>query len=325
MLTFLSVLSLSSRSGGSGHTCCGQCCQEPGGHMKINLPIFKDEDKKDTITYQSWCWDIMVYHQAGCQDCTLLPFIMHYLQGYPGELVRSLGTDITLDGILAILDKHYNNVKALDTLNQEFFQLWMGKRRRWCQNGGYICWGISKFSQLCTQNAFCWITLPNWSMTTSTMGCLNGWKRWWHTSRQPLMRRCIQITFGQCGKLRRKRQWKHPIAQTAEPVQASLGWWASSLYRKLKGTQPSHRLPAVRGSRPGGGEHQAVMRRKVLRSEDPNGIKGVTEEFIVHLARGVKDAQAGRRNAWYHCEQPREPLTRDCPLLVKASRSGLNI
>ena len=24
-----------------------------GGHMKINLPIFKDEDKKDTITYQS--------------------------------------------------------------------------------------------------------------------------------------------------------------------------------------------------------------------------------------------------------------------------------
>ena len=34
--------------------------------MKINLPIFEDEDKKDAITYKSWHWDIMVCHQAGC-------------------------------------------------------------------------------------------------------------------------------------------------------------------------------------------------------------------------------------------------------------------
>ena len=33
--------------------------------------------------------------------------------------------DITLDDVLTILDKHYNNMKALDTLNQELFQLWM--------------------------------------------------------------------------------------------------------------------------------------------------------------------------------------------------------
>ena len=35
--------------------------------------------------------------------------------------------DVTLDGILTILDEHYNNVKALDALNQELFQLQMGK------------------------------------------------------------------------------------------------------------------------------------------------------------------------------------------------------
>ena len=29
--------------------------------MKINLPIFKDEDAKDAVTYQSWRWDLMVY------------------------------------------------------------------------------------------------------------------------------------------------------------------------------------------------------------------------------------------------------------------------
>ena len=106
----------------------GQCHREPGGHTKINLPIFKDEDKKDAITYQSWCWDLMVYSCAGCQGCTHFPYVIHSLQGYPGALVRSLGTDVTLDGILAILHAHYNNVKALDALNQELFQLQMGEK-----------------------------------------------------------------------------------------------------------------------------------------------------------------------------------------------------
>ena len=93
--------------------------------MKINLPSFKDEDTKDAVTYQSWRWDLMVYHHAGCRDHTLLPYAICSLQGYPRELVWSLGTDITLDDVLTILDEHYNNVKALDTLNQELFQLWM--------------------------------------------------------------------------------------------------------------------------------------------------------------------------------------------------------
>ena len=91
--------------------------------MKINLPIFKDEDTKDAITYQSFRWDLTVYHHVGCRDHTLLPYTIWSLQGYPGELVQSLGMDITLDDVLTILDKHYNNVKDLDVLNQELFQL----------------------------------------------------------------------------------------------------------------------------------------------------------------------------------------------------------
>ena len=93
--------------------------------MRINLPIFKDEDTKDAVTYQSCRWDLMVYHYVGCRDHTLLSYTIQSLQGYPGELVQSSGTDITLDDVLTILDEHYNNVKALDTLNQELFQLWM--------------------------------------------------------------------------------------------------------------------------------------------------------------------------------------------------------
>ena len=36
--------------------------------------------------------------------------------------------DITLDDMLTILDEHYNNVKALDTLNQEPCQLRMAEK-----------------------------------------------------------------------------------------------------------------------------------------------------------------------------------------------------
>ena len=41
--------------------------------MKINLPIIKDEDAKDEVTYQSWRWDLTVYRHAGCRHHTLLP------------------------------------------------------------------------------------------------------------------------------------------------------------------------------------------------------------------------------------------------------------
>ena len=41
------------------------------------------------------------------------------------ELVQSSGMDITLDNVLIILDEYYNNVKVLDALNQELFQLQM--------------------------------------------------------------------------------------------------------------------------------------------------------------------------------------------------------
>ena len=52
-------------------------------------------------------------------------------------------------------------------------------------------------------------------------------------------------------------------------------------------------------------------------SDDPSGIEGVTEEFMVHLARAVKDAQADEK-CCCHCSSP-ELLISNCPL-VKTSR-----
>ena len=96
--------------------------------MKINLPVFKGEDAKDALNYQSWRCDLTVYRCAGCRDCTLLPYAIRSLQGYPGKLVQSSGMYITLDDVLTIMDEHYNNMKALNALNQELFQLQMADK-----------------------------------------------------------------------------------------------------------------------------------------------------------------------------------------------------
>ena len=77
-----------------------------------------------------------MYRHAGCRDHTLLPYAIRSLQGYPVELVQSSGTDITLDKVLTILDEHYNNVKALDALNQELFQMRMADKET------VLDWGV---------------------------------------------------------------------------------------------------------------------------------------------------------------------------------------
>ena len=123
-----SMLSMSDRSEGSWHSQCGRQHREDRAHMKINLPVFKDKDAKDAVTYQSWGWNLTVYWHAGCRAHTFLPYAIWSLYVYPSGLVLSSGMDITLDDVLTILDKHYNNVKALDALHPELFQLWMADK-----------------------------------------------------------------------------------------------------------------------------------------------------------------------------------------------------
>ena len=50
-----------------------------------------------------------------------------------------------------------------------------------------------------------------------------------------------------------------------------------------------------------------------LESEDPGGIEGVMEEFMVQLARSVKDAQADEK-CCYHCSSL-EHFICNCPLM----------
>ena len=77
--------SISDRLEGSQHSQCGRQHREAGAHVKINLPVFKDKDAKDAVTYQSWRWDLTVYQCVGCRDHTLLLYAIQSLWGYPGE------------------------------------------------------------------------------------------------------------------------------------------------------------------------------------------------------------------------------------------------
>ena len=52
-------------------------------------------------------------------------------------------------------------------------------------------------------------------------------------------------------------------------------------------------------------------------SDNPGRIEGVAEEFMVHLARAVKDAQTDEKYC-YHCSSP-EHFIHNCPL-VKTAR-----
>ena len=84
--------------------------------------------------------------------------------------------------------------------------------------------------------------------------------------------------------------------------------------RKLKGNQPLLKKPAVHLAHL---EEEDAGAGKDPESDDPSGIKGVTKEFMVCLAREVKDTQADEKHC-YQCSSP-EHFILNCPL-VKTSR-----
>ena len=84
--------------------------------------------------------------------------------------------------------------------------------------------------------------------------------------------------------------------------------------RKLKGNQPLLKKPAVHLANL---EEEDTSNNEDQENDDPDRIKGITEEFMVHLARAVKDAQADEK-CCYHCSSP-EHFIHNCPL-VKTSR-----
>ena len=69
-------------------------------------------------------------------------------------------------------------------------------------------------------------------------------------------------------------------------------------------------------------EEEDTGRNKDEGSDDPDGIDGVTEEFMVHFARAVKDAQMEEKYC-YHCCSP-EHFICNC-LLMKTLRENMQL
>ena len=84
--------------------------------------------------------------------------------------------------------------------------------------------------------------------------------------------------------------------------------------RKLKGNQPLSKKPTICLAQL---EEEDADDGEDLESDDPGGIEGVMEEFMVQLARAVKDAQADEK-CCYHCSSP-EHFICNC-LLMKTTR-----
>ena len=305
------MFSMSDRSEGSWHSQCGRWHWEHGAHMKINLPVFKDEDANDAVTYQSWRWDLTVYQCVGCRDCTLLPYAIWSLQGYPGELVWSSSMDITLDDVLTILDKYYNNVKALDALIQELFQLRMADKE------SVLDWGVPSFETSPGSSCFLpWPLSPDW-VAELKRDCFYGG-----------LPKCLKVMVAYLKAGPQVRTYSDYLraaweADKEDSMELPRGLrtqttdnapkpWATRCFplQKLKGNQPTPKTPAMH------------LEGEDTEGDDPSGIEGFTEEFMVYLVRAVKDAQMEEKHC-YHCSSL-EHFICNC-MLIKTSRENTQL
>ena len=71
--------------------------------------------------------------------------------------------------------------------------------------------------------------------------------------------------------------------------------------RKPKGNQPFSKKAAVQLAQL---EEEDTDNGEDPESDDPDGIEGVMEKFMIWLARVVKDAQTDKKHC-YHCSSPK--------------------
>ena len=87
---------------------------------------------------------------------------------------------------------------------------------------------------------------------------------------------------------------------------------------KLKGTWPV-KIPAVWVAHL---KQHCTSKEESAESDDPDGIEGMMEEFIVYLDRAVKEAQQDEKCCYHYSSS--EYFISECPL-VKASRTATHL
>ena len=178
-----------------------------------------------------------------------------------------------------ILDEHYNNVKVLDALNQELFQLWMADKET------VLDWGIHLSRHLQILAA----SFPD-SFPPDHVEEL---KRDHFYGGLPKQLKAMVAYLKTGPQVRMYSDYLRATREAEKEDSIELSWGSrfqtanglskpktTSFFppRKLKGNQPPSRKPAVHLAQL---EEEDADDGKDPESDDPNGLKGVMEEFMV--------------------------------------------
>ena len=228
--------------------------------------------------------------------------------------------DITLDDVLTILDEHYNNVKALDALNQELFQLQMADKETVSD------WGICLSRHLQVLAASFPDCFPPNHVTKLKQDHFYNWLPKHLKAMVAYLKASPQEkTYSDYIWAAREAEKEDSMELSQSPQNQTMNNTAKSrttsffLLWKLKGNQPAPKMAVVHLAHL---EEGSARRDKEVESEDPDSINGVTEEFMVCLARAVKDTQVEEKHC-YHCSSM-EHFICDCPS-VRASRENMQL
>ena len=146
--------------------------------------------------------------------------------------------------------------------------------------------------------------------------CSKDLKQWWPILKPAHMKRLILITYGQWEKGKRKNPWSYPEIHTTDNTTKPKTTSFFPLW-KLEGNQPVSKRATMHLAHL---EEESTKREEEDKTEDPDGIDRVMEEFMVHLAWAVKDVE---EKHCYHCSSPKH-LICDCPL-VRASKENMQL
>ena len=205
--------------------------------------------------------------------------------------------DVTLDDVLTILGEHYNNVKALDALNQELFQLRMADKET------VLHWGVCLLRHLQVLAASFPDCFPPDPVAEFKRDCFYGGFPKQLKVMVAYLKASPQVrTYSDnlraAWEVEKEDSIELPRGLRTQTTNNPPKPRATSFFplRKLKGNQPILKTPAVHLAH----LEEVARSNKDEESNDPCGIEGVTKEFMVHLARSVKDAQMEEK-CCYHC------------------------
>ena len=172
------------------------------------------------------------------------PLCHPFVTRLPRELVRSSQMDITLDVDLTILDEDYNNVKALDALNQKLFQAAYGLKRDGIRLGSVLIQTPAD-----THSIIPWMFSPDYVAELKCDHFYSGLLKWFKAMVAYLKASANEKMYSdylQAAREAEEEEVMEPLNSSQLINQANPRMSFFPL-QKLKGTQPT-KTPALRCS-----------------------------------------------------------------------------